>query len=105
MERISRHVSVGKGGIARIPYGIGLTHRDGRPQKITPEVISFIETHELADARKGDVEMARMVTHLCHVEEAPICRRRCARCGRSCGSSIDHRCGCRTSNRNGKQLG
>ena len=61
IERIWRYTGAGKDSIAAIRDGQPLNHRMGRPRKMTPEMISFVETNFLADATIDDGEMARMV--------------------------------------------
>jgi hypothetical protein len=51
-----------------------VTHREGRPQKITSEVISFIETHELAGAMILRAQLARMAKPHLNFDGAPIRR-------------------------------
>jgi hypothetical protein len=74
VERIWKHTRVEKGRIAAIRDGHPLNHRMGRREKHSPEVISFIETLYLLDAKLDDGGIARMVNDRVHFDEGPVLR-------------------------------
>jgi hypothetical protein len=66
-----------------IVMGRPLRHRIGRREQLFPEVISFIATHYLLDAKIDDGEMARMVNDSFHFDGGPVRRQSFAKYGTS----------------------
>jgi hypothetical protein len=62
--------------VVAIPHGHRLNHRTGMREKRSPEVLSFIETHYLLDAKIDDGEMSRMVNDRFHSDGGPVRRQK-----------------------------